>query len=104
MKVPKEGQDDDQIAGKVAEEGEAFFTEREAVIVDEDDDEGFEPDIEKAVDQGNVEAEAEAYWLGEVEGEGPDESIHYDSLPVMCSATIYCSHFSFSFWVSLQCR
>jgi hypothetical protein len=60
MKVPKEGQDDDQSADEDAEEGEAFFTEREAVVVDEDDDEGFEPDIEKAVDQGNVEVEGEA--------------------------------------------
>ena len=76
--VPEEWRDDDEDADQDAEKGEAFHTQVEAVDVDEDDDEGFEPAVEKAVDEGDVEVEEEEHWFGDGHGEGSDEDHHRD--------------------------
>ena len=57
--------DDDEGADEDAEEGEAFGAQAEAVDADEDGDEGLEPDVEQAVDEGDVEVEEEdlGRWL-----------------------------------------
>jgi hypothetical protein len=55
FQVEEVGGDDDEGTDQDAEEGEAETSEPEAVDSDEDDGEGFEPDIEEAVDEGDVE-------------------------------------------------
>lgn len=42
----------------------------------EDDGEGFEPDVEKAVDECNVEIEKEDHGLHKVEGKRSDQGNH----------------------------
>ena len=76
--VPEVRRDDDQGSDEDAEIGDTFETEREVVDFDKDDDEGLEPDVEDAVDEGNVQVEQEDHWLGEVERERSDEGHHDD--------------------------
>jgi len=42
-----------------AEERKTFCAQSETIDIDENDDEGLEPDVQDAVDQGNVEVEEE---------------------------------------------
>ena len=42
-----------------AEEGKTFCAQSEPIDVDENNDERLEPDVQDAVDQGNVEVEEE---------------------------------------------
>ena len=44
-----------------------------------DDREGLKPDVQQAVDQGDVEVEQEADRFGEAQAEGPDQG-HLDDL------------------------
>jgi len=50
VEVVEEGGNDEDVAAEDADEGETFFAEVEFVDIFEDDGEGFEPDIEEAVD------------------------------------------------------
>lgn len=60
-----------------AEEGEALLLEGELVDTDEDDGEGFEPEVEERVDEGDVEVQEETDGFGEAKGKGADEG-HFD--------------------------
>ena len=73
MEVVEEGWDDEDGAEEDADECEAVLAEVEVVNAFEDDGEGFEPDVEEAVDEGDVEVEEEDHWFGEVKGDGADE-------------------------------
>ncbi len=50
----EEGAHDDDGAEEDADEGEALGAEGEVVDLDEDDGEGFEPEVEEAVDEADV--------------------------------------------------
>lgn len=56
VQVEEEGRGDDQGADEDASEGAAFLAGSEIVGACEDYDEGFEPDVGKAVDAGDVAA------------------------------------------------
>jgi hypothetical protein len=103
--VEEEGRGDDQGTDEDASEGAAFLAGGEIVRVYEDYDEGFEPGVGEAVDEGDVEAQAKADGLGGVKGEGAGrESSSGCLLPSVCSAAISGSPFNFSFSVGLRCR
>lgn len=78
--VVEKGNHGDDGADEDADEGETLGAEGEAVDADEDDGKGFEPEVEEAVDEGEVEVEEEADGFGEGEGEGPDEDHGADFL------------------------
>ena len=71
--VVEEWWDDDEGAEEDAEEGEAFETLGEMVDLAEDDGERFEPEVEQAVDEGDVEIKCEANGFFYREGKWPDE-------------------------------
>jgi len=48
-------------AAKEAEEGEAFFTHVEAVILDEDKWIGFEKEVNHAIDEGHVKCDSDKH-------------------------------------------
>lgn len=73
-----EGGDGEEGADEDADEREALLAEGEAVDVDEDDGKGLEPDVEQAVDEGDVEVEEEDHGLEEVERDGPHHHHHED--------------------------
>lgn len=73
VEVPGEGWEHEEDADEDAEEGEALEPEAEAVDAAEDDGEGLEPDVQQAVDEGDVEVECEHDGLGEEEREGPHQ-------------------------------
>jgi adenine-specific DNA methylase len=62
------------------EEGEAAFAEVEAVDLFQHDGEGFEPEVEDAVDEGDVDVEDEHNGLAEAELEGAEEGFVDESL------------------------
>lgn len=72
--------DGDDRTDEDAHVSKTFETEGEAVDVDEDEDEGLEPDVEQAVDEGDVKVEEEDHGLGEVESEWPDQRHQCDIL------------------------
>ena len=76
--VVEEGDHGDEGADEDADEGETFGAEGEVVGGDEDDGEGFEPEVEEAVDECEVEVEEEADGFGEGKGEWADEDHHSD--------------------------
>jgi hypothetical protein len=67
-------------ADNYSKEGEAAFTEVEAVDLFEDDGEGFEPEIEDAVDEGDIDVEDQHDGLAEAELEGAEEGFVDESL------------------------
>ena len=79
--VKEEGDHDDEGAEEDAEEGETLGAEGEAVDVDENDGEGLKPEVEEAVDEGEVGVEEKADGFGEGEGEGADEDHQRYLLP-----------------------
>ena len=104
--IEERGHDEDG-AEEDANERETFLAQIELVDADEDDGEGFEPDVQETVDEGDVQIEEEDHWFCKVEGDGPDESDERDlkllvilfslifnvmqpptSFPVICSLTI----------------
>lgn len=74
------GHQDDDGTDEDAEEGQTFETLGEVVDLAEDDGEGLEPEVEKAVCEGDVEVECEANGFLQGEGEGPDEDHGNDFL------------------------
>ena len=54
VEVEEEGGDDEDGANEDTDEGETFLAEVEAVDVYEYNGEGFEPDVEEAVDEGYI--------------------------------------------------
>ena len=69
----KRGDDDDKGADEDTDEGETLLVEFEVVDAFEDDGEGFEPDVEEAVDECYVEVQQEDDGFAEVERDGADE-------------------------------
>ena len=71
-----EGGNHEEGADEDADVGEALLAEVEVVDAHEDDGEGLEPDVEEAVDEGDVHVEEEDHGLEEVESEWSDEDGH----------------------------
>ena len=107
VEVIEERRNDEDGAEEDAHERETFLAQVKLVDADEDDGKGFEPDVQEAVDKGDVQIEEEDHWFCKVEGDGPDESDECDleaqvsfliiflyvmreptSFPVICSLTI----------------
>lgn len=65
--------DNDESTAENTQEGKPFFSEVEMVDPFEHDGERFEPNVEKAVDQSDVEVEEEEDGLVEVQGQRPDQ-------------------------------
>ncbi len=63
------------------DEGETFGAEGEVVGGDENDGEGFEPEVEEAVDECQIEVQQETDGFRKGQGEGTDEDHHSDFLP-----------------------
>jgi len=61
------------------QESSTLQTEREAVDLDENDWEGLEPDVQKTVNEGDVEVKKEDHWLLEVESNWTNEN-HHDNV------------------------
>ena len=80
MQIPEVGRDGNECTDEDTEICKAFSTDIEVVDFDEDDHEGLEPDIQDAVDEGDVKVEEKDHGLGEVEGERSDERHHDDGL------------------------
>ena len=55
VEVVEEWRNHDKRANKDSQETEAFLTGSEAVYIDEHDDERFEPDVQEAVDESDVD-------------------------------------------------
>lgn len=81
VEIPEEGRDGNESADQDAQVCEAFLAEAEVVDANEDDDEGLEPDVQEAVDEGDVEVDEKDHGLVEVERERPDEDHHGDRFP-----------------------
>jgi len=62
------------------QESSSLQTEREAVHLHKDNWEGLEPDVQKTVNEGDVEVEKEDHWLLEVEGDWTNENHHNNVL------------------------
>lgn len=73
VEIEEEGGDNDKGSYEDADESETFLAEVKVVDAFEDDGEGFEPDVEEAVDEGYVEVQEEDHGFGEVEGYRADE-------------------------------
>lgn len=84
--VPDEGGKDDEDTNKNAEEGDTLKAQGEAVDLGEDDGEGLEPDVQQAVDQGDVHVQTQDDRLGQAQLEGPHERHHSDVLGLHFSA------------------
>lgn len=78
--IGEEGTDGDERTAEDAEIGETEGALGEAVYLKEGDGEGFEPDVEKTVDEGDVQVAEEDHWLLEVEGDRSNKDHHRDIL------------------------
>ena len=78
----------------------------EVEVVDflEDNGEGSEPGVEKAVDESNIEIEKEDYGLRKVESKKSDQNDHKDFSSSKIFTLISGSHFRFSHTVSWRSR
>lgn len=73
LEVGEEWRNHDERANQDTKVCHALEAQTETVNLDEDDDERFEPNVQQAVDECNVQVEQEDHGLSEVEGEGPNE-------------------------------
>jgi hypothetical protein len=55
--VEEEWWNDDEGSDEDAQERETLLADAEAVCLNKDDDEGFEPDVKETIDEGDVEVE-----------------------------------------------
>jgi len=80
LEVGEVGWNGNDCANRDTKEGGTLETEREAIDFDKDDWEGFEPDVQKTVDEGNVKVEQEHHGFLEVEGDRANKNHHDDIL------------------------
>jgi hypothetical protein len=74
---PKERRKDYERSDEQSQESQAQCPEGKSVNTDEDDWEGFEPDVQHAIYEGDVHVQEEANRL-EIEGERANEDHHDD--------------------------
>lgn len=78
VKVVEEWRDNEHCAEKDSHERQAFLAQVELVNSFEDDWKRLEPDIQEAINKGDVQIEEEYHRFFEIEGDGPDESDEHD--------------------------
>jgi len=81
IQVREEGRHDDERADKEAEERQANELLAPVVDTEKDDGEGFEPNVEKRVDEAGVNVQREHDRLLEVERKGAHEDVDSEVAP-----------------------
>ena len=92
MAVPKKRWRGCEDPDEDPDEGETFGPKGEVVNTEEDDWEGFEPEVKKGVDEAYVKIQEEDDWFREADGERANEE-HLDHL-------VGSHAFSFELWLA----